>query len=409
MKRVAVLLVAFALLVIPAIALGNHGNPGEHVANAITILDGINAKPSVEQQIAAARAELVQAQNDLAPPPTTPPPTTPPPTSPPPPGECVGVQVPAGADLRAVIPNSVAETYCLAAGTYELGANTLGFDSGDIIVGQPVTFGSKGEVFVQTFIHGTGTAVIKAGTGDVTLSVENVDICCSPNTTGSNASGNGISGSYEILRNLTVRNSRIHGNGSTGITGVGEGLVVENSEIDHNGDTSDGIDAGIKTVHYAEIRSTFFHDNWNGMWFDCDVPGGIVENSRFEANRRSGIYVEISSGDSGSPRPLPAGKSYGFVIRGNTVDGNNTGNNGWHAGILVISSKNVLIDQNTAINNLHADIRVDNDGRQNNGHNGCSSGFVVNNVTVSNNSYGPLPLLGESLAGTTWTNNTKIL
>jgi hypothetical protein len=321
--------------------------------------------------------------------------------------------VAADADLRVVIPNGMAETYCLAAGTYELGTNTLGFDSGDAIVGQPVTFGPKGEVVAQTFIHGSSSiGVIAATTANSSLTLENLDISGAgggQNGAGWSDRADGVSGNYQQLVSLAVRNSRIHDNASAGIGHVREGLVVENSEIDHNGSAHDGYDAGIKTVHYAEIRGTYFHHNWNGFWWDCDAPGGIIENSRFEANQRSGVYIEISSGDATSPRPLPTGAAYGFAVRNNMMDGNNTGNNGFHAGVLVISSKNVVIDGNTATNNLHADIRVDNDSRQNNGHNGCSSGFVVNNVAVSNNSYGPLPLLGESLSGTTWTNNTKVL
>jgi hypothetical protein len=323
----------------------------------------------------------------------------------------VGVQVPFDATvgyLNTVIPGNGAQTYCLAAGQYEMGTASLNFDSGDVIIGRLVTFGPLGEVAAPTLIHGTGGAVIKAQSGDVMLTVDSIDVCCASGA--GNANGNGISGNYEILRNLTVRNSRIHGNASTGITGVAEGLVVENSEIDHNGSGSDSVDAGIKTVHYAEIRNTYFHDNLRrGMWWDCDVPGGIIENSRLTGQTGAAIHVEISSGDGTSPRPLPPGASYGFVIRGNTVDTNNTNNQGGNAGILVVSSRNVMIDGNTATHNGLAEIKILNDSRQNNGHNGCSSGFPASNVTIQNNQYGPLNIEGCTLAGVTCLNNTKIL
>lgn len=337
--------------------------------------------------------------------------------NPPPPGECTGVQVPFDATpgyLNTIIPGNGAQTYCLAAGTYEMGSTVpLAFDTGDVIVGQPVTFGPNGEVTAPTAIHGTASqGVIQAETGDNTLTLENLDICCSPGS-GQNLIGRGIDGNASRLVNLTVRNSRIHGNGSNGISGMSQGfLLVENSEIDHNGNeaTGGGIDAGIKVENYAEIRGTYFHDNAvNGMWWDCDAPGGIVENSTVDTSSRSGIFIEISSGDSGSGKSIPPGASYGFIIRNNHVEGNEYGSAVGHGGINVVSSRNVTVDGNTAINNGTADIRIANDSRSNNGHNGCSSGFNASNVTVQNNSYGPLDLIGCALTGVTCTNNTKIL
>lgn len=420
MRRALVLAATLALIVwgVAFTAWANHGDPNTHVANALTILRGISTKPAVQTKVDAAEAELIQAQNDLAswgpypsPLPTSPPPTTPPPTSPPPPGDCVGIQVPAGADLNLVIPGDGAQTYCLAAGTYELGTSPLRFDAGDVITGQPVTFGPLGEVTAPTAIHGTAAqGVIEAQTGDTSLTVENLDICCSPKTTTDGATGVGIDGLFQTLINLTVRNSRIHGNGSTGIGHVREGLVVENSEIDHNGSGSDGIDAGIKTVHYAVIRNTYFHDNLRrGMWWDCDAPGGIIENSRLTGQTAAAIHVEISSGDSTSPRPLPLGASYGFVIRNNIVNNNNTNSQGGQAGILVISSLNVLIDGNTTTNNRLQEIYLANDSRAGQGHNGCSSGFFMANNVVQNNQYGPLNIVGCTTLGVTCVNNTKIL
>jgi hypothetical protein len=333
----------------------------------------------------------------------------------PPPPTCTGVDVPYSATvgyLNTIIPGNGAQTYCLAAGQYEMGTASLSFDSGDSIIGPSVSFGPKGEVYAQAFIRSSsGNGVIAAGSGDVSLTVENLDLSGAGGGhygAGWTDRADGINGNFETTIYLTVRNSRIHDNANDGIGHIGRGMVVENSEIDNNGSGHDGYDAGIKTVHYAVVHNTYFHHNWNGFWWDCDAPGGEITGSRFEAQERSGVYVEISAGDD-SPRPVDPGQTRGFRILSNTLDGNNTGNNGFHAGVLVISSRSVLIDGNTATNNLHADIRVDNDSRQFNGHAGCSSGFTVNNVTVSNNQYGPLPLLGTSLPGTTWTNNTKIL
>ena len=325
---------------------------------------------------------------------------------------CNGIQVAAGADLRAVMDAvTTPATFCLAAGTYELGANSLHFDGGDVIVGQPVTFGPTGEVIAPTKIHGTATTgVIQALTGQNTLTLDGLDICCSPSLTGDNTTGRGINGNAGKLVNATVLNSRIHGNGSEGIGGVGQGLIVDHSEIDHNGSGNGGIDAGIKTVHYAEIRNSYIHDNDpQGMWWDCDAPGGIVENSTVEANARAGVEVEISSGDANSRRPLPPWGSYGFTIRNNYVEGNNTSNTAPYAGIYVTSSMNVNVDGNTVINNTGQNIRVQNDSRAGQGHNGCSSGFFSANDVAQNNQYGPLDITDCTLAGVTCSNSTKIL
>jgi hypothetical protein len=145
------------------------------------------------------------------------------------------------------------------------------------------------------------------------------------------------------------------------------------------------------------------------MWWDCDAPGGIIANSRIEGNAASGVFIEISSGDSRSPRPLPPWGSYGFTVRSNQVEGNNYTNTGGHAGILVESSMNANVDGNTTINNMRFEIHVLNDSRAGQGHNGCSSGFFSANDVVQNNQYGPLDIADCTLAGVTCTNKTKIL
>jgi hypothetical protein len=43
------------------------------------------------------------------------------------------------------------------------------------------------------------------------------------------------------------------------------------------------------------------------------------------------------------------------------------------------------------------------------GHNGCSSGFTLSNVTIQNNQYGPIELQGCEITGVTCVGNTKVL
>ena len=323
---------------------------------------------------------------------------------------CSGVAVRSGANLHRKIANGRAQTYCLASGTYDLGSKPLRPDSGDVIVGQRVTFGSKGKVTAPTKIYGTSTdGVIQGAHSNMSLRLKNLDICCSPRSD-ITSSGRGVNGNAETLVKLIVRNSRIHNNASAGIGGVGQGLVVKNSEIDHNGSGNGGLDAGIKTVSYAVVRDSYIHhNNVLGMWWDCDAPGGIIENSRIEANARTGVEVEISSGDSGSPRPLPPGASYGFSIRNNRILGNNTSNTSGHAGILIESSTNVGVGSNTVIRNQWQEIRVGVGSRAGQGHNSCSSGFYLDAVAITNNDYGPLDIGGCDESGVSCSGNRKIL
>jgi hypothetical protein len=119
--------------------------------------------------------------------------------------------------------------------------------------------------------------------------------------------------------------------------------------------------------------------------------------------------VEISSGDSGSPRPLPLGASYGFSIRNNRIVGNNTSNTSGHAGILIESSTNVTVDGNRVIRNQWQEIRAVDGGRAGQGHNGCSSGFFLDSVAITNNDYGPLDIGGCDASGVSCSGNRKIL
>jgi hypothetical protein len=145
-----------------------------------------------------------------------------------------------------------------------------------------------------------------------------------------------------------------------------------------------------------------------GMWWDCDAPGGIITNCRVNNSFRSGIFVEISSGDNTSPRPLPAGAAYGFQVTNNMLNGNNTSSAQPHAGIHVVCSRNVLVDGNIVTNSNVDDINAINDSRLNNGHAGCASGFTLQNVMISNNQYGPQDIVGCSTTGVTCSGNTLI-
>jgi hypothetical protein len=320
-------------------------------------------------------------------------------------GACV--RVPYGADLHLAVENGVAEAYCLDAGTFELGNVGLKPDDGDRLTGRPVMFGPNGEVQAQTFIHGTDDDGIIQPVGAFTL--KRVDVCCSPDTDPEHSNGRGLNGTARSPQAdaLTVIESRIHGNGQCGICGVKEGLRVLHSEIDHNGSGTGGYDAGVKTIYYAAFVGNYVHDNQgNGLWWDCDAPGGDALFNRLENNLRDGVFVEISSGDASAWHPtLPLWGTYGFRVKGNTTIGNNTDDDSTKGGIAVTSSINVMVDSNVVTDNHVAEIRVANDSRSGNGHSRCSAGFEAANVNVTNNTYGPGAINGCDLPHVTCVSN----
>lgn len=314
------------------------------------------------------------------------------------------VQVPLGSDLHVVIENGVAQSYCLAAGTYELGSVPLRPDDGDRIAGPAISCPRAAPIHALALIHGTSSEGVVVGTG--TLTLRNLDIS---GAFGTDQSAAGVNGDHEALENLALSCSRIHDNGSAGITGVAEGLRVSRTEIDHNGSGSDSLDAGIKTVHYALVVGSYFHDNdRRDVWWDCDAPGGDIIRSTLTSAGTAGVHVEISSGDSTSGKPVPSWGAYGFRVTQSTITGNDTRDQQPYGGVAVTSSQNVTVDTNLLIDNHVHELNVWNDSRLGNGHDGCSSGFPTSNVTISNNQYGPLDLAGCDIAGVTCTGNIKI-
>lgn len=336
-----------------------------------------------------------------------------------PPPECVGIPVAAGANLHTVISTTNPDTYCLAAGTYDLGGTSLEFASGTIINGAQVTVGPNGEIDAPTKIVTTsGGGVIQATGTNMSITLRNLDISGSPKIVGQPTSGRGINGNGQRLVNCLVEYCRIHDNGANGIGAVREGLRVSHCEIDHNGSGSGGTDGGIKTVDYAHVSDSYFHHNSTfGMWWDCDVPGGIIEDCKVTFSELTGIYVEISSGEASSPKLLPGGgATYGFKVRRNSVTSNNTTSTGGHGGIGCNGSMHVLFLDNIVTGNNNQEIMVADGGRAGQGHNGCSSGFCMTDIVVQGNTYGPGPLnvngntavCGSTTGRVTLTGNTQI-
>lgn len=175
--------------------------------------------------------------------------------------------------------------------------------------------------------------------------------------------GNGM----RVLRN------RIHHNGQMGLGGSGAGVLVEANEI-HSNNTL-GFDpaweaGGSKFVRTdgLVLRGNFSHHNHgHGLWTDIDNINTLYEGNRVEDNTRSGIFHEIS---------------YRAVIRGNVARRNGGAEAQWvdGAGILVNSSRDVEIYENTVEGNLNGIAAV-----QSNRGSGAHGAYELANLYVHHN------------------------
>ena len=75
------------------------------------------------------------------------------------------------------------------------------------------------------------------------------------------------------------------------------------------------------------FRNNFVHHNvGDGIWYDSDNTGALIEGNRVEDNGRNGIFYEISSDG---------------IIRNNTV------RRSGETGVFISTSKNVQMYNNT--------------------------------------------------------------
>jgi len=281
-------------------------------------------------------------------------------------------------------------TFCLEVGTYELGSTFIVPQAGDAVVGVPVTVGPLGEIAAPSKIHGTSSSgVFRSPSNAAAFRLENVDISGSATT---------CIHHYGAFA-LTLRYSRVHDCLESAAGAHGNSLFAW-VEIDHNGSAAylENSAGGIKVAFSTNVvvRHAYIHDNiGDGMWWDCDEPGGTIEDSLVTRNSRSGIFVEISSG-----------AVQGFTIQRNIVTDNNTDAKSYHAGIQILDSQNATITGNTLGGNRTAGIMMRNDSRSTRGHNKCSSGFSTTNVTAASNALAGDALVGCALSGVLCTDNS---
>lgn len=288
--------------------------------------------------------------------------------------DCLGTDIHPGDELVEIVnEGEEGETFCIHAGTYDIGTANLEPRAGQSFVGDPVQIGPAGEVYAETVIRGSDTDgvfnFVREANG---VRFENLDISGAigerdRDDVDTKKYGRGINGnSYEPV--ITVRYSRIHHNSNSGIGGIGAGTLIDAVELDHNGsETYLGCCAGgVKSGNSYTIRNSYVHDNVGyGIWCDLGCEGGLWEivGNTVTGNTVDGIRFEVSMND------------HGAVIKDNVVQGNNTSlKTGGHGGIAIVSSWNVLVTGNVLGDNGNYGIDIHNDARGS-----------IRNITVEGN------------------------
>jgi hypothetical protein len=293
---------------------------------------------------------------------------------------CTGKHVYTGANLvRVAAKAHGGTTFCIHQGTYRV-PQAVTVQSRDRFIGvyrrehpRPAVKASNAQ---QVFNAGGSTGALIQGLRIVGAVG---DESCQPEC------GRGISGGTK----LTVNNVRLAYNKNQGIGGAGSGLLVKNSEIDHNGSAPfvrqpvRATAAGIKSVDSMSIQNSFIHDNyWAGVWCDENCGAFRVQKSTLTGNGKAGIHTEISIGPQ--------------VISGNTIKGNGHFES-WslEAGVLITSSRNLNVYNNTFGNNRDYGVRVVEDPR----------GPVAGNISIHDNTRNGERFKGCSLSGVSCVRN----
>ena len=125
-----------------------------------------------------------------------------------------------------------------------------------------------------------------------------------------------------------IRNNKIHHNAGGGYLGTyAHNTRLENNEIAYNGrEQKVGESANVTFLN------NFVHHNvGDGIWYDSNNTGALIDGNRVEDNGYAGIFFEIGSG---------------VTIRNNTV------RRSGGAGVFISTSKNAQIHSNTLDTNF---------------------------------------------------------
>jgi hypothetical protein len=269
----------------------------------------------------------------------------------PPPG-CDGVHLFPGDNLVERINGTTGTTFCVHAGTYDLGNASIHPGTGDRLIGDPVTVVGDGEISAPTKIVSRSVNGVIDFVGQASgVVLENLDLsgaagddACKP------ACGRGVNGHGGNASNLTVRYSRIHHNANQGIGGV-NGSLLAHVELDSNGGAAfvGCCAAGVKSIHPYTIRESYIHHNHgNGVWQDVCGTDLVVVHNVIKSNHLSGVRYEHNQSCPGNA-----------TIQHNLIQNNNSSTKANDAGgIAINSAPNADVGFNTFGGNFGAAVYV---------------------------------------------------
>ncbi len=316
---------------------------------------------------------------------------------------CVGVNVPATADLATIMgSNPAGTTYCLEAGTFKV-TSTIKTESGDRVIGAGRD---------ATFIDGTGLSPTAPGIFITTDNnyFANLGIFGAPTPAAGGPiyctpykSDCGIA-FFLMGSPLTVQSVDCHDNGGNCIGGGGSAnITVNDLNCWNNGNaysmTSEFLYAAcIKRVAIYEpggnttVTNSYIHDNpWVGLWCDYCTHGLFdAENNRFVHNGLAGIEWEMSGGWTSDDHA---------IIKNNVFQNNNYLGFSYSGGMHVSTANDITIESNTFQGNSIGGINIICTGSRNPPQ-PDSRGVVVQSNTMNGDS-----VVGCSLTGVTCTNN----
>ncbi len=261
-------------------------------------------------------------------------------------GSCKGKFVNSVTDLMAV--NGASNTtFCIAAGTYEIGNKTLTPGANVSLIGAPVTmrpdgYGSNFAVDAPTKIHGTASAIIDLF-DKYTITIKNLDLSGASGSCSDTKLGTIVTNGVD----MKISYSRLH-HGFNQAIGHSAGGTFDHVEIDHNGSACLGgrNTGGIKTGSSKgyTITNSYVHDNIGpGIWCDAHCDNFNVRGNVSARNSGQGVRFEHGA-------HVPACSSCEAVITNNVLMDNGNCScdlDRTNAGVGINSAENAQIAFNT--------------------------------------------------------------
>ena len=231
--------------------------------------------------------------------------------------------------------NAGGTTFCLRAGVHNV-TSSITPKSGDVFVGG---YGA--------ILDGSGWSTTDASQAAFRAHNEDIDDVTIRNLVIRNMPQRGIHAYYWMSDRWTIEYNEIASN-QTGVAAPNNSLV-RNNYIHHNpvggysvfrssNTVFDGNDISyngkqkVLAASNITFRNNFVHNNIeDGIWYDGDTIGGVIEGNTSQDNNGEGIFVEISSQ---------------LIIRNNTLRRNT------YSGIFISTSKNIEAYNNTLEDNF---------------------------------------------------------